>query len=265
MMNLSGVSIVLPTLNEKSNLQILIPGIIDHLNKLNLTRYEIIIIDDNSSDGTEEFINNLRKKNDNLIFFNRDGTKSLPLSILKGIEMSKYEYVMWLDADGSMNPHSVGVLIERLNKSDNSVVIGSRFVEGGGYKGIEDVGNDSIFSAIKNVRSSKDSVAGMIFSKIFNSFLTKLNFGDIKDLTSGFVIGKKIYFSRKVFLNASYGEYFIYLCNDLLKNDVNVIEVGYICETRIHGISKTASNFLQLVKRGIPYIQAAYKSRKENT
>ena len=264
MMNLSGVSIVLPTLNEKSNLEILIPGIINQLEKLNLSEYEILVIDDNSTDGTEEFIDMFKKNNNNLTFLNRNKSKSLPLSILKGIEISKYEYVMWLDADGSMSPNSISVLLNHLNMEQNSVIIGSRFVKGGGYKGIEDVTNDSIFAAIKNVNKSKDSVAGMIFSKIFNSFLTKLNFGDIKDLTSGFVVGKKIYFSSKVFEEASYGEYFIYLCNDLIKNNINVIEVGYVCETRIHGVSKTASNFLQLVKRGIPYIKAAYKSRKEN-
>ena len=43
-----------------------------------------------------------------------------------------------------------------------------------------------------------------------------------------------------------------------------MVEVGYICETRIHGDSKTASNILQLFRRGIPYLKVAFKLRKND-
>tara|TARA_A100001011_G_scaffold42455_1_gene40083 strand:+ start:3632 stop:4438 length:807 start_codon:yes stop_codon:yes gene_type:complete len=256
------VSIILPTLNEKKNLEILIPSIVTEFNKLKIQDYEILVIDDNSTDGTDIYINNLSVEYLNLSYFQRSDEKSLPMSIWDGIKLSKYEYVMWLDADGSMTPKAMVKLMKTLIEFPESVVIGSRFVKGGGYKGVKDIRRDSIISAIKNVNKSNDSVTGMIFSIIFNYFLRYLNFGEVKDLTSGFIVGKKNYFILDVFNKASYGEYFIFLCDYLNKKNIKIYEVGYICETRINGESKTASNLKQLIQRGIPYIKAAIISKK---
>jgi len=50
----------------------------------------------------------------------------------------------------------------------------------------------------------------------------------------------------------------------MMDEKINMVEVCYICETRIHGYSKTASNFLQLLRRGIPYLKVAFKLRKND-
>ena len=50
---------------------------------------------------------------------------------------------------------------------------------------------------------------------------------------------------------------------DLMKKNVNIQELGYVCETRIHGESKTASSLVQLFRRGVPYIKAAIISRRD--
>ena len=55
----------------------------------------------------------------------------------------------------------------------------------------------------------------------------------------------------------------LYLVADLIKSNINIKEIGYICETRMYGESKTASSIFQLFRRGIPYIKAAYNCRKE--
>ena len=62
---------------------------------------------------------------------------------------------------------------------------------------------------------------------------------------------------------SSYGEYFVYLVSDLVQNKKSIIELGYVCETRMHGQSKTASSILQLISRGIPYIRAAIICRRK--
>ena len=57
------ISIILPTLNEIENLKILIPEIVEVLKSQNIKDFEIIVVDDNSDDGTETFINSLSEEN----------------------------------------------------------------------------------------------------------------------------------------------------------------------------------------------------------
>jgi len=52
--------------------------------------------------------------------------------------------------------------------------------------------------------------------------------------------------------------------NYLNYKKVNVIEVGYICGTRLFGVSKTGSSFIQLIKLGLPYLKAARISSRLN-
>ena len=81
-MSSNSLSIILPTLNEKENLEVLIPEIIEVLSRLDeLETYELIVVDDGSNDGTEELISDIRIKNPNVNFIKRNEEKSLPLSI----------------------------------------------------------------------------------------------------------------------------------------------------------------------------------------
>ena len=261
--NLINLSLILPTINESENLKKLIPEIVIELSDSNVNNYEILVLDDGSTDDTVSFIEELHKTNSNIILNNRTGEPSLPKAIFDGIVQSKYEYVMWLDADGSMPAKTIREMVNKQAEQVDAVIIGSRFVEGGGYKGIQQIGQTSFLSAIKNVKNSNDSVFGMIASTLFNKFLILILSSDIKDLTSGFIVGKKRNFSKEIFLKSSYGEYFIYLVTHLIANNVQIHELGYVCETRIHGESKTASSLRQLVNRGIPYINAAIICRRK--
>ena len=101
----------------------------------------------------------------------------------------------------------------------------------------------------------------MVASIIFNKILYYIFNSEVKDVTSGFIVLKRDYVNKAVFQNIEYGEYFIYLVKDLLKTNIEIIEVGYVCLTRNYGESKTASSIIQLIKRGIPYIKATISSR----
>lgn len=256
------ISVVLPTLNEEMNLKFLINNFITTFNNHELQNYEILIIDDGSDDGTEKLCEEINKKNNRIKFFGRKPPKSLPLSIYDGINKAKYQNIMWLDADGSMSAESAIELIFRYEQSENHVVIGSRFVDGGGYKGVQDLSNNSLIKSIKNINKSKDTVTGMIASTVFNKLLNLILNIEIKDLTSGFIVGKKSLFKKSYFENMHYGEYFIYLLSDLNRRGICIEEVGYICGTRKYGVSKTASSIFQLIKRGLPYLKAANNCRK---
>ena len=145
------LSIILPTLNEKDNLEILIPDLITNLSEINNLEFEIIISDDQSTDGTKELVELINLKNNNVFYYKRKSTPSLPMSIWDGIEKSKYDYVLWMDADGSMPAKSVKDMVKILMENQDSVIIGSRFVDGGAYKGILELEEKSLIKAVLNV------------------------------------------------------------------------------------------------------------------
>ncbi len=255
------ISIILPTLNEERNLKILIPEIISLFQNDLKINYEVIVVDDGSTDETNEYITSLSESNKSIKIIMRNTEKSLPLSILDGIKSSQFDNVMWLDADGSMTVKAMKKLIisyfENLQNDEKKVIIGSRFVEGGGYKGVKDVKNQSLLTSIQNVRKSNDSVFGMLLSILINKILSFLFRTKLTDLTSGFIVIDKNFIDEKVFINKDYGEYFIYLLGDLINKNIEIEEIGYICETRLHGYSKTGSGMIKFIIRGIPYIKAA--------
>jgi len=260
------LSIILPTFNEGKNLEILIPKIFKEITK-DLIKFEVIVMDDNSNDQTLNVIKNLKNEFENITFIQRSKEPSLSMSIYDGILQSKYEYVMWLDADGSMLPIAMNNLIKQQVLNPENVIIGSRFVEGGGYKGVEK-DNKSLVNTLRNIYNSEDSILAVFLSRIFNNFLNFFMKTGVKDMTSGFIISKKNYLTsddiKKCFEKSSYGEYFAFMINQLSRDKVVMQEVGYICETRLYGYSKTGTNYLQLIKRGIPYLFAAYNIRFNN-
>jgi len=264
MENINELSIVLPTLNESENLIILIPELTDLLKKINIANYQIIVVDDNSSDDTKSMMLKQFSDNKKIEFYIRKDRKSLPMSIWEGILKAEYDYVMWLDADGSMRAETVEKLITKLDQNKESVVVASRFVEGGGYKGTILNEERNFLKSMFNVQKSKDSVLATILSTLFNRLLTFFSNSNVKDMTSGFIVGKKTYFTKSSFEMSNYGEYFVYLMNYLNYKKVNVIEVGYICGTRLFGVSKTGSSFIQLIKLGLPYLKAARISSRLN-
>lgn len=256
------LSVVLPVYNEEESLNFFLPQLISILDK-KTSIFEILIIDDNSTDNTKNIVDNIGKSTKNNVkYILRNEEPSLPKSILLGIKSSEFENIMWLDADGSMSAESVGILIDKFKQNTQHIIIGSRFVKGGGYKGVKENKN-SIFSIFFTLKGSKDSILGMIASNLFNYFLNLINNIDVKDLTSGFIILKKAYIEEEPFYKSQYGEYFIYLLKSLKNKQLTIKEVGYICLTRKYGKSKTAPNIFKLFQRGFPYILATISIRKK--
>ena len=92
-------SVILPTLNEEGHIVNLIEEIGKNFIDYNTT-YEIIVVDDNSSDGTIDKVKNLIKKSSiDIKLHIRKNKKNLAASINFGINQSKYENIIWMDAD----------------------------------------------------------------------------------------------------------------------------------------------------------------------
>ena len=103
-------SIILPCYNESDNLKLLISEIQNILKNIN---FEIVIIDDNSEDGTEKMITENFSKMQNLIFVKRENKiKSLGKSVLEGILKAKNDYIIVMDSDFNHNPNDLLEIIK---------------------------------------------------------------------------------------------------------------------------------------------------------
>ena len=122
-----GYSIILPTLNEVGHIVKLIEEI--KFNFLEIKEeFEIILVDDNSTDGTIDLLENVAKDHENIHFFLRKGLKkNLADSINLGIQKSKYENIIWMDSDFQHPPDYIKLFHDYQNKYD--LVIFSRFLK----------------------------------------------------------------------------------------------------------------------------------------
>lgn len=115
---MTGVSIVIPTMNEEETISDVISKAKKTLEDLNLP-YEIIVVD-NSSDKTPEIAESLGAK---VI----KGVKEYGKAYIEGFKIAKGDYIVMLDADGTYNPEEIPKLLEPLIKNEADVVLGSRF------------------------------------------------------------------------------------------------------------------------------------------
>ena len=236
-------SVILPTLNENGHIASLILAI-EKILKLNKKVFEIIIIDDNSTDGTIDTVKSLVQQNNNLKLNVRINLKkNLAESINLGIKLARYENIIWMDADFQ---HPPKYLEEFIKKSDQyDAVICSRFL-----KESERYFEDE--SLNKHINENQS----YFFNQICKMFLYK----DITDYTSGYIcIKKKIFNNFK--LNGFYGDYFVTLLSYLKRNDFNIIEVPFKDEIRASGHSKTVINFnLKYTYTCLRYISTLIKN-----
>lgn len=117
------LSIIIPCYNEVATLE----KIIDKVNVQSFYDKEIIVIDDFSTDGTREIIeNNIRSKVQKIILNNKNFGKGY--SLRKGIEAATGDIILIQDADLEYDPSDYQKLIEPIKKGYADVVYGSRFI-----------------------------------------------------------------------------------------------------------------------------------------
>ena len=255
MSSLTQLSVVLPVLNERDNLAELIPELCSALSPV-LEAVEIIVVDDSSTDGTDLLLADLARQDPRIRYVSRKGQPaSLPNSLTDGVLAASFDHVAWMDADGSMPPASLVDLVEAYRSSTDidSIVVGSRFITGGGFKGVETVGETSVLQVIRNLRNSNDSLSAVLLSRVLNRYLWLLLGRCCRDLASGFIVASKESV-LKIGLRGSYGDYcvrFIYLAH---RRGNRIVEVPYVCQVRRYGYSKTGTTLWGLIKRGAPYV-----------
>ena len=121
--------IIIPTYNEKENIENIIRAVFG-LEKF----FHILIIEDNSPDGTADIVKRLQKEfSDRLFMIERKGKLGLGTAYIAGFKWAiekKYDYIFEMDADFSHNPNDLPRLYKACHDDGGDVSIGSRYVSG---------------------------------------------------------------------------------------------------------------------------------------
>ena len=134
---MTGTWLVLPTFNEAQNIEPIVHAVLPRLAEAS-PEHTLLVVDDSSPDGTGAIADRLARENDSVEVLHRAGKEGLGRAYLHGFAHALEggaERVMEMDADFSHDPADVPRLIEASEDAD--LVLGSRYVEGGGVSGWE--------------------------------------------------------------------------------------------------------------------------------
>ncbi|GER90824.1 dolichol-phosphate mannosyltransferase [Dictyobacter vulcani] len=119
--------IIIPTYNEAENLPSLLHGIFSYL-----PHTDVLIVDDNSPDGTGQLVEDMRKQNQQIHILHRPGKLGLGTAYITGFKyalLHNYAAIFEMDADFSHDPQYLPAFIAAIEEAD--LVIGSRYIPGG--------------------------------------------------------------------------------------------------------------------------------------
>jgi len=120
------VSVVIPAYNECPNLAELVPETVKAMEQAAVT-YEVLVVDDGSTDGTSDLMRELRGNNVRCLRLRRNSGKSAALSA--GLSRAGGEYIVLMDADGQDDPAEIGNLLAALDADEDlGLVTGRRAV-----------------------------------------------------------------------------------------------------------------------------------------
>ena len=119
--------VIIPTYNELENIQKMIPEILERY-KNNM---DILIVDDNSPDGTSNFVEELSKNSERVHLLKRDRKSGLGTAYIAGFKFAlenNYDYIFEMDADFSHDPKELKNFLKAIKNYD--LVLGSRYIKG---------------------------------------------------------------------------------------------------------------------------------------
>ena len=216
------VSIILSTYNEALVIEETINKIFKSLNNV-----EIILVDDNSPDGTFEKVKKIN--NPNIKVFQRK-SRGLASAFLLGLINSSSEVVGWLDSNMGSLAERFPEMLSQLEKND--IVLLSRYIDG------------------SVDRRSKKRV---LTSQIINFFCRLILSNKIKDYTSGIFLMRREVLLSAVPIATGHGEFFIEFLYKAYKAGKKIIELPYEHPPDIEGMSKTAGSILRFCYLGFKY------------
>ena len=216
------ISIILSTYNEATIIE-------ESINKIfnTIKNVEVVVVDDNSTDGTLKILNSIENKN--LKVYSRK-SRGLASAFLLGMINTDGDYVGWTDSNMPQLTYHFKEMINKLDSYD--VILLSRYIEGGG---------------------DQRSKMRILSSKIIN-FICRLFLGSgIKDYTSSIFIMRRNVLIHGVPIAYGHGEFFIEFLYKIKKNGIKIYELPYVQPPDLEG-SKTASSIIRFFTLGLSYL-----------
>ena len=212
------ISIILPAKNEASALKSFLPK----LRKL-YPETEIIVVDDGSSDGTEQLciINGVT-------VVRHPYSKGNGAAIKTGARVADGDVLIFMDADGQHNPEDIGRLLDQLNQGFD-MVIGARSA------------------------SSQASVGRLCANSFYNWFATLMVGQKVEDLTSGFRVVKAEYFREFLYLLPNGFSYPTTCTMAFFRSGYSVGYVPIIASRRV------GKSHIKLIKDGVRFLLILFK------
>lgn len=124
------VSVVIPTYREAANLPVVVPRICEALADTDID-VEILVVDDDSGDGTLEVCAELADSYP-VRLETRHDERGLSSAVIRGLQLARGDILLVMDADLSHPPEKIPELLQALDEPETDFVIGSRYVAGGG-------------------------------------------------------------------------------------------------------------------------------------
>lgn len=160
------ISIIIPTYNEKENIKKLILNTNNVLKK-NKIKGEIIIVDDNSPDGTGKIADDLSKKYP-VVVIHRKGKQGLASAVIAGFERAKGDILGVMDADFSHPPEKIPELVRPIKSGKADFTIGSKYTEHGkviGWPVNRLIVSKGATMLSRHLTDVKDPMSGFFFLK----------------------------------------------------------------------------------------------------
>ena len=229
---MSDVLVIIPTYNEKENIEAIIRAVFNQ-GKL----FDILVVDDNSPDGTSAIIISLIPEFENRLFLEKRMSKNgIGTAYIHGFKWAiarKYDYIIEMDADFSHNPKDLVRLYNSCSTQGADVSIGSRYSKG-----------------VNVVNWPMKRVLLSYFASKYVRFITGI---PIHDTTAGFVCYKRkvletINLDKIKFVGYAFQ---IEMKFKSWKHKFNIKEVSVIFTDRILGESKMNSSIIHEALFGV--------------
>ena len=209
------LSVILPTYNERENVPVMLSLLADVLKNVD---YEVIVVDDDSYDGTAGLVRELAQSNPRLRIIQRIHRRGLASACVEGMMASSAPYLAVMDADLQHDERILPAMLDLLQRESLDVVVGSRHVAGGSM---------GEFQKNRVVLSDMGRGLANLFGKV-----------PVTDPMSGYFVLTRKYLDEVVHSLSAKG--FKILLDLLLssKRPVHVKEVPYTFRNRLRGESK---------------------------